>query len=88
MAERIASLTIVRSGGVAGITRRRSVEGASLTAAQRKALATLAAAAPAPPARGADRFSFALTLAYEDGTTQEITVPEDAVPAALADIIR
>lgn len=88
MAERIASLTIVRSGGVAGITRRRSVEAASLTPAQKKALATLPAAPPAPPARGADRFSFVLTLAYEDGKTQEITVPEDAVPAALADIIR
>jgi hypothetical protein len=88
VAERIASLSIVRSGGVAGVTRRRGVEAATLTPSQKKALAALAAAPPAPPARGADRFSFALTLAYEDGTTQEITVPEDAVPAALADIIR
>lgn len=87
MAERIASLTIVRSGGVAGIARRRSVEAASLTPAQKKALATLVAAPPAPPARGADRFSFAVTLAYENGTTREITVAEDAIPAALADVI-
>jgi hypothetical protein len=88
VAERIASLTIVRSGGVAGIARRRSVEAASLTPAQRKALEALATAAPAPPARGADRFSFAVTLAYEGGATKEITVPEDAVPTALADVIR
>lgn len=88
MAERIASLTIVRSGGMAGISRRRSVEAAALTPAQHGALATLAAAAPAPPARGADRFSFAVTLAYEGGATKDITVPEDAVPAALADLLR
>jgi hypothetical protein len=88
VAERLASLTIVRSGGVAGVTRRRSVEAASLSPAQQKALAALAAAPPAAPARGADRFSFALTLAYESGATKDITVPEDAVPAALADILR
>lgn len=88
MVERLASVTVVRSGGVAGVTRRRSVEAGSLTPAQRKALEALAAAAPAPPARGADRFSFAVTLAYDGGRTQELTVPEDAVPAALADILR
>lgn len=88
MAEQIASVTILRSGGVGGITRRRSVDAASLTAAQQKALAALAAAPPRPPARGADRFSFAVTLTYEGGAKREITVPEDAVPAALADILR
>jgi hypothetical protein len=88
VADRLASLTVVRSGGVAGITRRRSVEAASLSPAQLKALATLAAAPPAPPARGADRFSFALTLAYEGGATKDITVPEAAGPAALADLLR
>lgn len=88
MAERIASLTIVRSGGVGGMTRRRSVDAAALTAAQAKALASLADAPPKPASRGADRFSFAVTLAYEGGATRELTVPEDAVPEALADILR
>ncbi|WP_291298040.1 protealysin inhibitor emfourin [Elioraea sp.] len=88
MAERIASVTIVRTGGVGGMTRRRTVDGASLTDAQAKALAALAGSPPRPPARGADRFSFAITLAYAGGATRELALPEDAVPDALADIIR
>jgi hypothetical protein len=88
VAERIATVTIVRSGGVAGMSRRRSLDGASLTDAQAKALAALAASPPRPPARGADRFSFAVTLAYDGGATRELTVPEGAVPEALADILR
>ncbi|WP_144186265.1 protealysin inhibitor emfourin [Elioraea rosea] len=88
MAERIASVTIIRSGGVGGITRRRSVEAAALSEAQKKALAALAASPPGRPARGADRFSFDVTLTYEGGKTCEVTVPEDAVPEALAEILR
>jgi hypothetical protein len=88
VADALASLVIVRSGGVAGITRRRSVEAATLTAAQKAALEALARDAPKPPMRGADRFSFSLTLAYESGATREVTVPEDAVPEALADLLR
>jgi hypothetical protein len=88
VADALAALAIVRFGGVAGITRRRSVDAAALTAAQKQALEALAAASPAPPARGADRFSFALTLSYQSGTTREITVPEDAIPPALAELLR
>jgi hypothetical protein len=88
VAERIASVTIIRSGGVGGMTRRRTVDGAALGDAQAKALAALAGSPPRPPARGADRFSFAVTLAYEGGATRELTVPEDAVPEALADLLR
>jgi hypothetical protein len=88
MADHIASVTIVRSGGVGGITRRRSLDGGALTEAQKKAFAALAGTPPRPPARGADRFSFAVTLAYADGTARELTVPEDAVPDALADLLR
>lgn len=88
MGDRIASVTIVRSGGVGGITRRRSVEAAALSETQKKALAALAASPPGRPARGADRFSFEVTIAFEGGKTCEVTVPEDAVPGALADILR
>ncbi len=88
MAERLASVTVIRTGGVGGLTRRKSVDAASLTAAQTRALAALAVSPPKAGARGADRFSFAVSLAYEGGATREVTVPEDAVPEALADLLR
>ena len=84
----LAGLSVMRSGGVAGLMRRRSIDVASLTPEQASALAALAEAPAATPAPGADRFAFAVTIAYADGTTREITVPEDRIPEALADILR
>jgi hypothetical protein len=84
----LAALSILRSGGVAGLMRRRTIDVASLTKAQRQALEALAASPAAGPSPGADRFTFTLTLAYADGTTREITVPEERVPDALADLLR
>ncbi len=86
MAE-LVTLDILRTGGVAGMTRRRSIAAGALTAAQAKALAALAAS-PGARSRGVDRFVFALTLTYDDASTKTIEVTEEAVPPALADIIR
>jgi hypothetical protein len=84
----VAGLSVLRSGGVGGLLRRRTVDVASLTPDQAQALAALAEAPPAKPAAGADRFSFALTITYADGSSREIIVPEDQVPPSLAGILR
>jgi hypothetical protein len=84
----LASLSVLRSGGVAGLLRRRTIDPASLTGEQRESLAALAEAPPPRQAAGADRFSFTLTVTYADGSSREIVVPEDKVPPSLAEILR
>lgn len=84
----VASVSVLRSGGVAGLLRRRAIDAASLSAEQKAALVALVEAPPKPPPRGADRFSYAVTITFADGTEREVTVPEDGVPPALADILR
>ena len=88
MAEGIAAVEVLRSGGFAGIRRARRTEGAALTAAQRRALDALMQQGVAPAAAGgADRFSFAFVIHGEDGTEHRLDVPETAVPPALEGLL-
>ena len=82
----LAALSVLRSGGVGGLLRRRMVDVASLSAEQRAAVAALASSPPG--AAGPDRFTFEVTITLADGTTRVVHVAEDAVPPALADILR
>lgn len=86
----IHSVRIERTGGLAGIPVSVDVKGATLTAAQRKALDEVSQAAPkgaaaaaAPTPRGADRFSYRLHVVHSDGQQRVIDVSEDDMPHAL-----
>ena len=85
----IRSLRIERTGGFAGTPVSVDVDGATLTAAQRKALDKVSqaakgpAAAAAPTPRGADRFSYRLHVVQSDGQQRVIEVSEDDMPQAL-----
>ena len=89
-AAHIRSLRIERTGGLAGLPVSVEVDGASLTAAQQKALDKVSqavqkdlAAAPAAVARGADRFRYRLHVVQSDGQQRVIDVSEDDMPQAL-----
>ena len=86
----IRSLRIERTGGLAGLPVSVDVDGATLTAAQRKALNKVSQAAPkgpaaasAPPPGGADRFQYRLHVVQSDGQQRVIEVSEDDMPQAL-----
>lgn len=80
-------VSVVRSGGFAGITRRGEKDYAELSPEQQEALQKVleaGARAAAPPA-GADRFVYKVEVQDERGT-RTVTVPETAMPASLARI--
>lgn len=90
-------IRIERRGGFAGLPAQAELEVAALTAAQRRALeAALAApaapAAPADPAKkaphGADRFSYRIHSVAADGSITVHELAEDAMPAALAALVK
>lgn len=83
-----------RTGGFANIRRTFTADAATLAPERAVELHRLVEAAdldrfastpPAPP-RGADRFSYTITV-ERDGTERAVTVGEDAAPAALQQLI-
>jgi len=89
----VRRIRIERRGGYAGLPAAVGRDYVDLSAAQRAAVDKLAAAGPAPlqgggpPAAlppGADRFSFRVRLDHADGSTREMEIPEEAMPASLA----
>ncbi len=83
---------IERRGGLAGLRLSAECDRASLTTAQHDALARVfdsaAAGAAAAPALGADRFSFRIRLIGGPGEDRSVDIPEQAMPAALAALVR
>lgn len=94
-ATHIRSLRIERTGGLAGLPVSVEVDGATLAAAQQKALDKLSqavqkdpVAAPAEVPRGADRFRYHLHVMHSDGQQRVIDVSEDDMPQALRILIK
>jgi hypothetical protein len=83
-----------RTGGFANIRRTFSADAATLGPERAEELRRLVeaadlealAAAPPQPARGADRFSYTITVERE-GTERAVTVGEDVAPPALQVLI-
>ncbi len=83
-----------RSGGFAGLTRRVELDTAVLTEQQAAELEQLVEAAqldqlpvaPAPAARGADRFQYDLVV-RTDGAHHDVRVREGQVPPPLRRLI-
>ncbi len=90
----LSSIHIERSGGLAGLRAHADVTAGDLSTAQRAAVGQLLAAAPAPaaskgaPTRGADRYSFRVCVRSADGSEKVLTVSEDEMPDALADLAK
>ena len=89
-AAHIRSLRIERTGGLAGLPVSVEIDGATLTAAQQKALDKVSqavqkdpAAAPAAVPRGSDRFHYRLHVVQSDGQQRVLDVSEDDMPQAL-----
>ena len=79
-------VSVERHGGFPGVPARGSRKDAELTPSQRQAAARLLASPPpARPAAGSDRFSYKVTIT-DKGVSHNLTVPEDAMPEALAEI--
>jgi hypothetical protein len=76
---------IERRGGLAGRPAVGERDENQLSAAERDALEALLKSPPAAPSPGADRFSYRVRVEDEHGI-RELQVPEDAMPAILADI--
>jgi hypothetical protein len=76
-----AVLTVERSGGFAGLTRRASVPVAQLSTAEREAVDAVLGTPPAPP-RGPDRFVYRLEM-----WGREALVQEDRLPPALQPLL-
>ena len=87
-------IDLARSGGLAGLTMAVSVDTDSLApemagvldAALRDADLAELAARPHPPARGADRFQYDITV-ERDGQRHSISFPETDVPPELQPVI-
>jgi hypothetical protein len=83
-------VTLVRSGGFAGLQRTAAVDGAALPQAERDQLDALVAGAglhalpPTPPAPAPDRFRYRLTVEDDGGRVRTVVVDE----AALTDRLR
>lgn len=83
-----------RSGGVAGLVQRCSVDTATLPPQQARELERLVAAAdlpglvarPAPPGRGADRFQYDLTIVH-GGESHRLRVRDGSVPPQLRPLL-
>ena len=87
MAE-VAAVEVVRSGGFAGIRRTTRTDGGTLSSEQRAAIEALLDGPVPPPAPGADRFRYGVTITFKDGSTRRIELAETAVPPVLRDVIR
>jgi hypothetical protein len=87
-------LTLVRSGGFAGVQRTAAVDGAALPPAERDALHALVAGAAffalpaALPAPAPDRFRYRLTVEEDDGRSHTVVADEAAMPEALRELVR
>jgi len=77
---------VERTGGFAGIKRRAERDGGTLTQDQLDSLKTVMEAPPSPPAPGADRFLYRVTVNDAEGS-RHVTVPESAMPGSLARIV-
>ncbi len=81
-------IRIERRGGLAGLPAVCEADAGALTPDQRRALDALLAAPPATrPAPGADRFHYTVRVEAATGI-RELSVPEDAMPEALAAMAR
>ena len=84
----LSNVRIERRGGFAGLTAQAELEVAALTAAQRRALdAALAAPAVTSPG-GPDRFRYRIQTVAADGSEAMHELSEDAMPAALAALVK
>ena len=85
-------IELVRSGGVAGVTRRWSLDSKDLSAGEAAEVERLLAvlndvpAQPSPPGRGADRFQYELRVT-RGGPTGSVTLREGAIPAEIRPLI-
>jgi hypothetical protein len=82
-------IELVRSGGVAGVTRRWSLDSDDLSAEEAAEFEPLLAAlddAPAAAAPGADRFQYELRVT-RGGQTRTVTLHEGAIPAELRPLL-
>jgi hypothetical protein len=83
------SIELVRSGGVAGVTRRWSLDSEDLGAEETAEVERLLAAlddVPEAAAPGADRFQYELRVT-RGGRTRTVTLHEGAIPAELQPLI-
>jgi hypothetical protein len=83
-------IELERSGGVAGVTRRSSLDSSDLDADEAAELEPLLAAlddvpAAAPPT-GPDRFQYDLRVT-RGGRTRTVTLREGAIPAEIRPLI-
>ena len=81
-------IRIERRGGFAGLSAEAVLEVALLTAAQRRALDTVLATAPATSPTGPDRFRYRIHTVAADGHAAVLELAEDAMPAALAALVK
>jgi hypothetical protein len=82
-------IELVRSGGVAGVTRRWSLDSADLSPKEAAEFEPLLAAlddAPAAAPPGADRFQYELRVTRGE-QTRTVTLHEGAIPAELRPLI-
>jgi len=85
-------IELVRSGGVAGVKRRWTLDPADLEADEIAEVERLLAgldevpAQPAAAGPGADRFQYELRVTRV-GRTRTVTLREDAIPAAIRPLI-
>lgn len=79
---------IERRGGFAGLSAQAEFEVAALTAAQRRALDAALAAPAATAPSGPDRFSYRIHTVAADGSTAVHELAEDAMPEALAALVK
>src|SRR3954447_12379660 len=84
-------IELVRSGGVAGITRRWSLDSKDLSAGEAAEAERLLAAldgvpAQPRPSRGADRFQYELRVTRR-GRTRVVTLREGAISAEIRPLI-
>jgi|tagenome__1003787_1003787.scaffolds.fasta_scaffold18318117_2 hypothetical protein len=85
-------IELIRSGGVAGVTRRTTLASEDLSAAEAAEVERLLAAlddvpeAPPAPGRGADRFQYDLRVT-RGGRTRTLTFTEGAIPPEIRPLI-
>ncbi|MDP9223435.1 MAG: hypothetical protein M3P18_06190 [Actinomycetota bacterium] len=82
-------VSVVRSGGVAGMTLERAVASDSLPPEEAERLRQrvdsleLPLEPPAKPSRQADRFDYELTITADDGTERHVEGSEEQLPDAV-----
>jgi hypothetical protein len=84
-------LEVVRSGGVAGITRRVVVHSGELTSDEKASIQEVVKGSPRPamdpPPTGADRFQYDLTVTIAE-RSETVTVYDGAMDPQLRTLIR